>query len=61
MDMSTMKDYVDDLILQVHTLEGQFRTLEAIIKQLQEQRDIYKTMYEHIFNDWKKLVEERAK
>lgn len=61
MDMSTMKDYVDDLILQVNTLEGQFRTLEAIIEQLQEQRDIYKTMYEHIFNDWKKLIEERAK
>lgn len=61
MDTGTMKDYVDDLILQVNTLEGQFRTLEAIIKQLQEQRDIYKTMYEHIFNDWKKLVEERAK
>ncbi len=61
MDMGTMKDYVDDLILQVNTLEGQFRTLEAIIEQLKEQRDIYKTMYEHIFNDWKKLVEERAK
>jgi flagellar capping protein FliD len=46
MDMTTMKDYVDDLILQVNTLEGQFRTLEAVIKQLQEQRDIYKELYE---------------
>ena len=46
MDTGTMKDYVDDLIIQVQTLEGQFRTLEAIIKQLQEQRDTYKALYE---------------
>ena len=51
MDMSTMKDYVDDLILQVNTLEGQFRTLEAIIEQLKEQRDIYKTLYERTLNN----------
>ena len=46
MDISTMKDYVDDLILQVNTLEGQFRTLEAVIEQLKQQRDIYKELYE---------------
>jgi len=45
MDNGTMKDYVDDLILKVNTLEGQFRTLEAIIKQLQEQRDLYLDMW----------------
>jgi flagellar capping protein FliD len=46
MDAGTMKDYIEDLIQQVNTLEAQFRTLDAIIKQLQEQRDIYKALYE---------------
>ncbi len=60
MDAGTMKDYIEDLIEQVNTLEAQFRTLDAIIKQLQEQRDQYRDMYEHVFEDWKKLVTERA-
>jgi hypothetical protein len=59
MDMGTMKDYVDDLILKVNTLEGQFRTLEEIIKQLQIQRDIYKTLYEDLNGEYKKLIAER--
>jgi len=37
---------IEDLIQQVNTLEAQFRTLDEIIKQLQEQRDIYKALYE---------------
>jgi hypothetical protein len=59
MDMGTMKDYVDDLILKVNTLEGQFRTLEEIIKQLQIQRDIYKNLYEDLNVEYRKLVSER--
>ena len=51
MDMTTMKDYVDNLILQVNTLEGQFRTLEAVIEQLKQQRDIYKELYERTLNN----------
>jgi hypothetical protein len=60
MDMGTMKDYVDDLILKVNTLEGQFRTLEEIIKQLQIQRDIYKNLYEDLNVEYRKLVAERV-
>ena len=59
MDMGTMKDYVDDLILKVNTLEGQFRILEEIIKQLQIQRDIYKNLYEDLNVEYRKLVSER--
>ena len=57
MDMGTMKDYVDDLILKVNTLEGQFRTLEEIIKQLQIQRDMYRLLYDDLNVEYKKLVE----
>lgn len=46
MDRGTMQDYIDDLILKVNHLEAQFRTLETIIEQLKQQRDIYKTLYE---------------
>jgi hypothetical protein len=46
MDKGTMQDYIDDLILKVQTLEAQFRTLETIIEQLKQQRDIYKALYE---------------
>jgi hypothetical protein len=55
--MGTMKDYVDDLILKVNTLEGQFRTLEEIIKQLQIQRDMYKLLYDDLNVEYRKLVE----
>jgi hypothetical protein len=57
MDMGTMKDYVDDLILKVNTLEGQFRTLEEIIKQLQIQRDMYKLLYDDLNVEYRKLVD----
>jgi hypothetical protein len=46
MDNGTMRDYIADLILQVNALQDQFRGLEQIIKQLQEQRDAYKALYE---------------
>jgi flagellar capping protein FliD len=46
MDAGTMKDYIEDLIKQVELLEEQFRKMNAIIVQLQEQRDQYKALYE---------------
>jgi len=46
MDAGTMKDYIEDLIQQVNQLEAQFHKLNAIIAQLQEQRDAYKALYE---------------
>lgn len=39
MDYATMKDYLEDLVEQVNALEVQFRTLNAVIVQLQEERD----------------------
>jgi hypothetical protein len=60
MDAQTTKDYLEDLVQQVNALEVQFRTLNAIIVQLQEERDNYRAMYKHVFEDWKKLVTERA-
>jgi hypothetical protein len=46
MDAQTTKDYIEDLIQQVNTLEAQFRTLNAVIVQLQQQRDQYRALYE---------------
>ena len=46
MDAGTMKDYIEDLIQQVNQLEAQFHKLNAIIAQLQEQRDAYRALYE---------------
>jgi uncharacterized protein YoxC len=60
MDAGTMKDYLDDLIIKVGEMETQFNALGEIIKQLQEQRDAYKALYEQVFEDSKKLVTERA-
>ena len=37
---------VENLIQQIAKLEEHFRRLEAIINQLQTQRDIYKALYE---------------
>ena len=61
MDQGTMKDYLEDLVQQVNALEVQFRTLNAVIVQLQEERDYYKALYHHTFSDWKQLAKERAK
>jgi hypothetical protein len=51
MDTGTMKDYLDDLIIKVGEMETQFTALGEIIKQLQEQRDAYKALYESAFNE----------
>jgi outer membrane murein-binding lipoprotein Lpp len=45
MDTGTMKDYIEDLIQQVNALEAQFRTLNAIIVQLQQERDNYRALW----------------
>jgi hypothetical protein len=46
MDAGTMKDYIEDLIQQVTLLEEHFRKLNAIIVELQSQRDQYRALYE---------------
>jgi len=51
MDTGTMKDYIEDLIIKVEELEQTFTKLNAIIAQLQEQRDAYKALYESAFNE----------
>jgi recombinational DNA repair protein (RecF pathway) len=51
MDAGTMKDYIEDLIIKVGEMETQFTALGEIIKQLQEQRDAYKALYESAFNE----------
>jgi exonuclease VII small subunit len=56
MDAGTMKDYIEDLIQQVNTLEAQFHKLNEVILQLQEQRDAYKALYETLFTDSKLVL-----
>jgi flagellar capping protein FliD len=51
MDTGTMKDYIEDLIIKVQELEQTFTKLNAIIAQLQEQRDAYKALYESAFSE----------
>ena len=51
MDQGTMKDYLEDLIIKVGEMEQQFTALGQIIKQLQDQRDAYKALYESAFNE----------
>jgi hypothetical protein len=50
MDAGTMKDYIEDLIQQVTLLEEHFRKLNAVIVELQEQRDQYRRMYEALLD-----------
>jgi hypothetical protein len=45
MDAGTMKDYLEDLVQQVNALEVQFRTLNAVIVQLQHERDNYRSLW----------------
>jgi prefoldin subunit 5 len=45
MDVQTTKDYLEDLIQQINALEVQFRTLNAVIVQLQEERDNYRALW----------------
>ena len=51
MDAGTMKDYIDDLVIKIGEMEQQFTALGEIIKQLQDQRDAYKALYESAFNE----------
>ena len=61
MDSGTMKDYIEDLIQQVNTLEAQFHKLNEVILQLQSQRDNYKNLYEEVYQMWRKLVTEQTR
>jgi hypothetical protein len=45
MDAGTTRDYLEDLIQQINALEVQFRTLNAVIVQLQEERDNYRSLW----------------
>jgi hypothetical protein len=45
MDTSTTRDYIEDLIIQVEALEQQFRTLNTVIVQLQQERDNYRALW----------------
>ena len=45
MNDGTMKDYIEDLIQQVNQLEAQFHKLNAVIVQLQEERDNYRALW----------------
>jgi hypothetical protein len=45
MDNVTMNDYLEDLVKMVEDLEVQFRTLNAVIVQLQEERDNYRALW----------------
>ena len=45
MDNVTMKDYLEDLVKMVEDLEVQFCTLNAVIVQLQEERDNYRALW----------------
>jgi prefoldin subunit 5 len=45
MDAQTTKDYLEDLIEQINALEVQFRTLNAVIVQLQMERDNYRDLW----------------
>ena len=46
MDNVTMKDYLEDLVRMVEELETQFKTLNAVIVQLQAERDFSRALYE---------------
>jgi hypothetical protein len=56
MDAGTMKDYIEDLIQQVNTLEAQFHKLNDVIKQLQEQRDQYRKSMQIMSIDYRKQI-----
>jgi exonuclease VII small subunit len=45
MDNMTMEEYLEDLVRIVEQLESQFHTLNAVIVQLQEERDNYRDLW----------------
>jgi hypothetical protein len=44
MDVGTTQQYLEDLIRMVEDLEIQFKTLNAVIVQLQAERDAYREL-----------------
>jgi peptidoglycan hydrolase CwlO-like protein len=44
MDNMTMAAYLEDLVKMVEDLEIQFKTLNAVIVQLQAERDAYREL-----------------
>jgi phage shock protein A len=56
MDAGTMKDYIEDLIQQVNALEAQFHKLNAVIVQLQEQRDQYRKSMQMMSIDYRTQI-----
>jgi hypothetical protein len=44
MDNMTMAEYLEDLVKMVEDLEIQFKTLNAVIVQLQAERDAYREL-----------------
>ena len=45
MDNGTMRDYIADLVEQTNALKVQFRSLTAVIEQLQKERDRYRDLW----------------
>ena len=56
MDAGTMKDYLEDLVQQVNALEVQFRTLNAVIVQLQGERDQYRKSMQMMSIDYRTQI-----
>jgi hypothetical protein len=56
MDTGTMKDYIQDLIEQVNTLEAQFHKLNEVILQLQQQRDQYRKSMQMMSIDYRTQI-----
>jgi hypothetical protein len=45
MDTGTMKDHIEDLMIQINALETNFQTLNAVIDQLQKENDTYRNLW----------------
>jgi outer membrane murein-binding lipoprotein Lpp len=45
MDTGTMKDHIEDLMIQINALETNFQTLNAVIAQLQKENDTYRNLW----------------
>jgi outer membrane murein-binding lipoprotein Lpp len=45
MDLGTAKDFIADLMIKIEDLEVRFRTLNAVIEQLQKERDNYRSLW----------------
>jgi phage shock protein A len=56
MDSGTMKDYIEDLMQQVTLLEEHFRKLNAVIIELQQQRDQYRKSMQMMSIDYRTQI-----